>query len=61
MFLKVIRAMVLVSSEKLHSKHNIFRCSLAATLQCALAPGQLLLGRWPKERHVVLKGMELDV
>jgi hypothetical protein len=38
---------------------NIFR-SHDATLQCALAPWQLLLGRWPDE-DVALRGVEMDV
>jgi hypothetical protein len=60
MFLKVIRAIVLVLSKKLHAKHNTSRCSLAATPQCVLAPWQLLLGRWPDE-DVALRGVEVDV
>jgi hypothetical protein len=38
---------------------HIFR-SHAATLQCALAPWQFLLGRWPDE-DVVIRGLEKDV
>jgi hypothetical protein len=38
---------------------HIFRPH-AATLQCALAPWQFLLGRWPDE-DVVIRGLEKDV
>ena len=59
MYSKAIRAIIFLSSKNLmHAESDLE--SLLTFLQCAMAPSQLLLGRWPDE-DVVLRGVELDV